>query len=186
MGDTDGPIRQPELAGECPAAAALREEYYRPLVRLAALLTGDADAAEAVACDALTALRPGSLIAPDPSAAMLRFLQAQVLVRSRRARGRREAMTGARRARGGAQASVLAGRPRSGVPTRPGETDFANLPVVRALQDLPRRGREAVVLTHYLDLTEQEAAHVAGVTPAALRRLVSQAMRALDDRPSGA
>jgi DNA-directed RNA polymerase specialized sigma24 family protein len=182
MGDTDGPIRQPELADECPAASTLREKYYRPLVRLAALLTGDADAAEAVACAVLTALRPGSPIDPEPTEDVLRYLQAQVLVRSRRTRCRRAATTRTRRVRGGAQVSARTGTASPALPNGSDPTDFASLPVVRALQDLPRPGREAVVLTHYLDLTEQEAALVAGVTPAVLRRLVSQAVRALDDR----
>jgi predicted DNA-binding protein (UPF0251 family) len=161
MGDSKGQVRQHELTEECPAVSTLREKYYRPLVRLAALLTGDAGSAEAVACDVLTALRPRSPVEPAPSEDVLHYLQGQVLVRSRRIRCRN-------------------------VATRPDDAAFAELPVVRALQALPRRGREAVVLTHYLELTEQEAALVAGVTPAAMRRLLSQAMRSLADRLSGA
>lgn len=178
MGDTDGPIRQPRPESEC---STLRETYYRPLVRLAALLTGDADAAEAVACDALTALRTRSPFAPEPSPDALRYLQQQVLVRSRHNRRSGTARTAAREARRGAQPAGPAGSGLPG-PTGPSAADFARLPVVRALQGLPPRGREAVVLTHYLDLSEQQAALVAGVTPAALRRLLSQAMRTLDRR----
>jgi DNA-directed RNA polymerase specialized sigma24 family protein len=172
MGDTDGPIRQAELADECPALSTLRETYYRPLVRLAALLTGDADAAEAVARDALAALLPRSPLGPEPNAEALRYLQHQVLVRSRRTRQPASRAAGTHRARRSPQPSVPAGA----------APEFARLPVVRALQDLPRRGREAVVLRHYLDLSEQQAARVAGVTPAVLRRLLGQAMRTLDDR----
>ena len=51
MCDTDG---QPQ-AGP-PVEYQLHEAYYRQLVRLAALLTGNPDAAEKVACDALAAL----------------------------------------------------------------------------------------------------------------------------------
>ena len=41
-----------------------------------------------------------------------------------------------------------------------GHYAFANLPVVTALRDLPGRAREALVLTYYLDLPEQQAAAV--------------------------
>jgi DNA-directed RNA polymerase specialized sigma24 family protein len=167
MGNTDGPIRQVDLADECPALSTLRETYYRPLVRLAALLTGDAETAETVACDALAALRPVSPLGPEPAAGAMRYLQHQVLVRSRR--NRRSAV-----------APAAATSPR--VPAQQGPADFARLPVVRALQDLPQRGREAVVLTHYLDLSEQQAALVAGVAPACLRRTLQDALRALNDR----
>jgi DNA-directed RNA polymerase specialized sigma24 family protein len=131
-------------------------------VALAALLTGEADAAEAVACAVLTALRPGCPIDPEPTEDVLRYLQAQVLVRSRRTRCRGAATTRTRRVRGGAQVSARTGTARPALPNGSDPTDFASLPVVRALQDLPRPGSEAVVLTHYLDLTEQEAALVAG------------------------
>jgi DNA-directed RNA polymerase specialized sigma24 family protein len=171
MSDTDGPIRQPELAPDCLAASTLRDTYYRPLVRLAALLTGDPDMAETVAREALGALRPRSPFGREPSSDALRYLQQQVLLRSRRNRSSASRLTSARRPGHDAQ------------PLTPTDAaDFASLPVVRALQDLPRRGREVVVLTHYLDLSEHQAARVAGVTPAALRRILSQAMRTLDDR----
>jgi DNA-directed RNA polymerase specialized sigma24 family protein len=178
MCDTEVTRRQPEPVAECPAASTLRDSYYRPLVRLAALLTGDAATAEAVACEALAGLRHGSPL--DPDADLLRYLQRRVLVRSRRVRPAGSAGTG--QARGGAQPPVTPGAHGSAAPPQSSAAEFARLPVVRALQELPRRGREAVVLTHYLDLSEQQAALVAGVTPAALRRLLSQSMRRLNDR----
>jgi DNA-directed RNA polymerase specialized sigma24 family protein len=181
MDDTEGPIRQPELASECPAAPTLLEEYYRPLVQLAALLTGDADTAEAVVSEAL-ALLPAAPLSPEASAEALRWLQQRVLLRSRRYR-RPGAMPGSIvQARRGARSSVASGAAIPSVPAQPSAADFASLPVVRALQGLPRREREAVVLTHYLDLSEQQAARLAGVTPIMLRRFLSQAMRELDDR----
>jgi DNA-directed RNA polymerase specialized sigma24 family protein len=185
MGDTE-PIRQRGLADECLAMSTLREKYYRPLVRLAALLTGDEDAAEAVVCDVLTALRPRAPIDPEPSEEVLRYLQQRVLVRARRVRWPAMATTGNWRARCGAQESVQIGTQGPRLPTRPTATEFASLPVVRALQELPPRGREAVVLTHYLDLSEQQAALVAGVAPACLRRTLQDALRALNDRLSEA
>jgi DNA-directed RNA polymerase specialized sigma24 family protein len=181
VSDTEVTIRRPEPTAETLAASTLRDSYYRPLVRLAALLTGDADTAEALACEALGALQSGSPSGLPTSEKLLRSLQRRMLVRSRRIRipagsGR----TG--RAPGGAQPPGAPGAHASATPGQSGAAEFARLPVVRALQELPRRGREAVVLTHYLDLSEQQAALVAGVTPAALRRFLSQAMRELNDR----
>jgi DNA-directed RNA polymerase specialized sigma24 family protein len=186
MGDTEEPIRRPEPSAEWLAPCTLRDTYYRPLVRLAALLTGDADAAEAVASEALAGLRSASPLEPEVSADVLRYLQQRVLVRSRRSRRPAISAGRIRQARRGTEPSVTKRAPGPPVPAQPSAADFARLPVVRALQDLPRRGREAIVLTHYLDLSEQQAALVAGVTPAALRRFLSEAMRALDHGPPDA
>lgn len=166
MGDTERPIRQPELTTERLAASTLLQTYYRPLVRLAALLTGDASTAETVACAALGAFRSRSLLGPEPTADAARYLQQQVLLRCRRQQRSRDV--------------------QPLCPPGNEATAFALLPVVRALQDLPPRGREAVVLTHYLDLSEQQAALVAGVTLTVLRARLGQAMRTLHDRlPAG-
>jgi DNA-directed RNA polymerase specialized sigma24 family protein len=182
MGDTDGTICQLDPADECPAMSTLRESYYLPLVRLAALLTGDADEAEAVACAALAALRTSSPFGLEPDAAALHYLQHQVLIRTRRGRRPSRPPTAARRARRGAQSSALTSAVGLRGRAQPGITDFADLPVVRALQDLPRHNREAVVLTHYLDLSEQQAARLAGVAQVVLRARLGQAMRTLQDR----
>jgi DNA-directed RNA polymerase specialized sigma24 family protein len=181
MNDTEVTIRRPEPTAECLAASTLRDSYYRPLVRLAALLTGDADTAEAVACEALTGLPPGSALGPAASEKLLRSLQRRVLVRSRRIRIP-AGSGGTGQARGGAQPPAAPGAHGSAAPGQSSAAEFARLPVVRALQELPPRRREAVVLIHYLDLSEQQAALVAGVTPAALRRFLSQAMRELNSR----
>jgi DNA-directed RNA polymerase specialized sigma24 family protein len=181
MSDTEVTIRRPEPTAECQAALTLRDSYYRPLVRLAALLTGDADAAEAVAGAAVAALPPSSSLGPAASDQLLRSLQRRVLVRSRRIRVP-AGSGGAGQARGGTQPPVAPGAYGSAASGQSSAAEFARLPVVRALQELPRRRREAVVLRHYLDLSEQQAALVAGVTPAALRRFLSQAMRELNAR----
>jgi DNA-directed RNA polymerase specialized sigma24 family protein len=146
MCDTDQQARQ---AGR-PVQRQLQEESYRQLVRLAALLTGDPDAAEDVACAALASL-PSSLAPGSEDGA--RHLQRQVLVRCRRIRPR-----------------------RSGAP------GFARLPVVLALQELPQLGREAVVLTHYLELTRHQAALVTGVSQAVLHKRLGRAMQMLQDQ----
>src|SRR5262249_2666257 len=107
---------EPEAQTGPPVECQLHEAYYRSLVRLAALLTGDQDAAEDVASAAIAALP--SCLAPDTAAStddVARFLQRQVLLRYRHAR-----------------------------PRRRGTPGFAGLPVVQALQELPPHGREAV------------------------------------------
>jgi len=146
MSNTSQQAHQAGLPVDCQ----LHEAYYRQLVRLAALLTADPDAAEKIAAAALAAL-PRSLTLADDNLA--RYLQRQVLVRCRRTR-----------------------------PRYSGEPDFARLPVVQALQELPRHGREAVVLAHYLELTCQQAAIVAGVSQAVLDKRLDRAMQMLRER----
>ena len=146
MCDTDDQARQARPPVEC----LLHEAYYRELVRLAALLTGNPDAAEKIACDALAALP--RWLKPD-SDDVARYLQRQVLIRCRRTR-----------------------------PGRPDAPGFALLPVVRALQELPQHGREAVVLMLYLDLTHKQAAVVSGVSEAVLHTRLSRAMDMLRER----
>jgi DNA-directed RNA polymerase specialized sigma24 family protein len=181
VSDTEVTIRRPEPTAECLAASKLRDSYYRPLVRLAALLTGDADTAEALACEALAALRSTSPPGPAASEKLPRYLQRHVLVRSRRIRIP-AGSGGTGQARCDAQLSAAPGAHSSATLGPSSAAEFARLPIVRALQELPRHGREAVVLTHYLDLSEQQAALVAGVTRAALRRFLSRALRELNDR----
>lgn len=142
-----------EADARLPAECQLHEAYYRQLVRLAALLTGDPDAAEEIACDALAMLPLSRASGRARSDDAARYLQRQVLIRCRRIRLR-----------------------------RPGAPGFAGLPVIRALQALPPYGREAVVLTHYLDLTRPQAAIVAGVSEAELQKRLGRAMQMLQTR----
>jgi len=154
---------------DCPDLTELLQTHYRMLVRLAALLTGDAALAEAVAADSCCAARGPTRPWPDGAAALSR-LQREVVLRSRRAR-RPQVVPGRHR-------PASAPPPDAAAPP-PDAADFASLPVVRALRDLPGRAREALVLTYYLDLPEQQAAAIAGVSLAALRRSLAVAFRAL-------
>jgi DNA-directed RNA polymerase specialized sigma24 family protein len=149
MCDTDEGTRSAGPPVECQ----LHEAYYRQLVRLAALLTGDPDAAEVVASDALAALPPWRAPGRARADDVTRYLHRQVLIRCRRIR-----------------------------PHTTGAPGFARLPVVRALQELPARGREAIVLMHYLDLTRPQAAVVAGVSEAVLEKRLGRAMEMLQSR----
>jgi DNA-directed RNA polymerase specialized sigma24 family protein len=153
MCDADQAAPEPGPPVECRFHEAYYRAYFRQLVRLAALLTGDQDAAEDVACDALAALPPWWSNGRGNTDDVARYLQRQVLIRCRRIR-----------------------------PRPPGTPGFARLPVVRALQELPAQGREAIVLMHYLDLTRPQAAVVAGVSEAALEKRLRHAVQLLQDR----
>jgi RNA polymerase sigma-70 factor (ECF subfamily) len=145
-----------------PARSLLCEKYYRSLLQLAALLTGDAKVAEAAVADALAAIPPVAVgWSPDDC---LRYMQRLVVVRCRRA-GRYRRLS----ARSGQDAA----------------SDFGRLPVVMALLGLPRNAREAVVLTHYLDLPAAQAAAIAGVSETLLTANLATAMLSLDDRLIG-
>ena len=196
--------------GSCRTCILRDEKQYQSLVRLAALLTGDAEHAETVAADALVAL-PCATARLHSSELCLAYLQRQVVERSRGrpgrpagerhsgaeqsgrdAPGRGEARPGRRGAqpgrgeaqpgRGGAQPGRSEAQPGRGAAA---PTEFARLPVIAALGELPPHVREAVVLTYYLDLPAAEAAAIAGVSEAALRANLAAAMRVLDDKLGG-
>jgi DNA-directed RNA polymerase specialized sigma24 family protein len=194
MGDTGKPNGEPGLtpdsaprsrwrkkgqagAGEggaeqdpCPALADLYRTHHRSLIRLAALLTGDTVAAEAVVVDSFVALertRRG-LRAPDDALPQLRRL---VVARSRpAARHHRPASGGGSR--------VVARMPGYHDPHQQ-TPPFEKSAVVRALAALPPAQREAIVLTRYLDLTDEQAAAAMRVSEAAVRRHLAAAKSAL-------
>jgi DNA-directed RNA polymerase specialized sigma24 family protein len=196
MGDTERSIGEPNRASagcarpgcfpraprgeltECGAElesavlAELCDAYYAHLVRVAALLTGDADVAQAVAVDSMIALVRAARAAPADSDA-LQFLYRQVVVRSRRAR-RYHRLSGGERHGHGAKEDP------GGPAEQRATSGFASLPMVHALRSLRRNGREAVVLTIYLDLSEQQAAAIARVSQPALHHHLVGAMRELD------
>jgi len=136
------------------ALATLYTDHYGPLVRMAALLTGDAGCADDVAADSFAALCSAGLVEAGDRA--LSYLRRQVVIRSRQA-ARHHRVQGC------------------GTPPR----GFASLPVVLGLMKLRPAQREAVVLTGYLDLTEWQAAAAAGVSEKALRRDLDTAMQML-------
>jgi DNA-directed RNA polymerase specialized sigma24 family protein len=138
----------------------LSQTCYRLLVRLAALLTGDAQLAETIAATSCGAVLQAAGLGADGGEALSR-LQREIVLRSRRAVRQRPAL----------------GRHSRGI--HPDASDFASLPVVTALRGLPSSAREALVLTYYLDLTEQQAAAMAGISLTALRRNLDAALRSL-------
>jgi DNA-directed RNA polymerase specialized sigma24 family protein len=159
--------------GGRPAAAAVAEPdtrqaldrvyqaHYRSLVRLAALLTGDARLGEQVTQDSFVAWYRSAGRPCRPDTDQPRLLR-QVIARSR------QVARDSAGYRDQGEEMVMA---------------FAGLPVVQALTALPRPQREAVVLTLYLGLAEQQAAAAAGVSLAALRRNLSRGVQALGAMP---
>jgi DNA-directed RNA polymerase specialized sigma24 family protein len=141
------------------ALARLYTDHYGTLVRLAALLTGDAACADDVAVDSFAALCSAGLV--DSGDRALSYLRRQVVMRSRQASRRL--------------------RTRS---CGPAPCAFGELPVVLGLLTLRPAEREAVVLTSYLDLPESQAAAAAGVSQAALRRDLASATEVLRAWPS--
>jgi DNA-directed RNA polymerase specialized sigma24 family protein len=160
------PGTQPDI---CPALSDLYHAQYRSLFRLAVLLTGDADAAEAVVVDSFAALyRPRKR--PHTEGDALPHLRRLLVARSRLAK-HHHFWDGSRRPR-----KEGAGPPDClGIPDETPEGPA----VTQALRRLPTAQREAIVLTAYLDLSPQEAAAAMRVRPATLRHRLAKARSAL-------
>ncbi len=154
----------------CRTGSVSYETHYRSLVQLAALLTGDANAAEAAVADALAGLPRAAAVGLSTDD-FLRYLQRRVIVQCRRSR---RAASAARHAAG----TNPADSPQDG-------SEFARLPVVMALRGLPPQRREAVVLIHYLDLPPAQAAAIAGISETVLQANLSSAMQDLGDLITG-
>ena len=153
----------------CPALADLYHAHYRPLIRLATLLTGDSGTAEAVVVDSFVALhRLRKSLRADHDA--LPYLRRLVVARSRPA-ARHHRPTGGERS---PAATGMSGPAVSQPPAGP-----ENSAVLLALRALPLGQREAVVLTLYLNLTEEQAAAAMQVSPAALRHYLAAGKAAL-------
>jgi DNA-directed RNA polymerase specialized sigma24 family protein len=161
----------------CRALARLYTDHYGSLVRLAALLTGDAGCADEVAVDSFVALCSAGLVEAGDRA--VSYLRRQVVIRSR------QAAPGRRTSDCLAPAAAGAKPGRSGSPGCQSASRFASLPVVLGLMTLRRAEREAVVLTTYLDLPERQAAAAAGVSQTALRRDLAAAIEVLRARLAG-
>jgi DNA-directed RNA polymerase specialized sigma24 family protein len=154
----------PTMRAPCPGFAHEYRAHHQQLLRLAALLTGDQRVAEAVVADAFVALHR-AWKAVGSGERSRRYLLRLVIVRSRRANRR-----SAGHQHPGVMTSCVTGATQSSGPTST---------VMLALRALPQQQREAVALTYYLDLSEDQAAAVMGVRKAALRRLLAQGLTRL-------
>lgn len=167
--------------------ASLYHRYYRDLVRLAALLTGDQAAAETVASDCLLAMHgAGDATLTDEQA--LRFLRRQAVVRSRRAGIPNVHPNGSGPPPGGCGAGPAPGGYAGGPadPRGAATSGFAAQPLIMALRALRPAEREAIVLVVYLELSERQAAGIVGLSEARLRRHLAAGMAALRSHLPGA
>jgi RNA polymerase sigma factor (sigma-70 family) len=142
---------------------------YRSLVRLAAVLAGDAGIAEEVVQDSFVAMYGAWSRLRDRDKA-LAYLRQRVINRSRRAL--RQAM-----AAGGNAAA-----PEPGIMPGAGQgtiTQPERPAVISAMHALPPRQREALMLRFYLDLPERQAASAMGISLAAANHHTARATAAL-------
>jgi RNA polymerase sigma-70 factor (sigma-E family) len=167
-----------DFAGDSTAASWSADEavtqlfatHYRPLVRLATLLTNDAASAEEIAQDAYVELhaRWGKL--RDPAKAVA-YLRQSVVNRSR----------SALRHRGVVDRFLLRQVPPEDVSSAESGAlaVLAHAEVLAAVRQLPARQREALALRYYADLSEAETAEAMGVSTGAVKSHVSRALAAL-------
>lgn len=153
------------------AVAGLYQAHALGLIRLGVVMLGDRTAAEDVVQEAFCGLFRHWATLTDPAKAVP-YLRSAVLngcrsVRRRqRRRGDRSALNpGPWQTAESAEASVLVGE--------------EHRQVLAALQRLPARQREALVLRFYLDLAEHEIAACMGVTQGTVKSTTSRALAAL-------
>lgn len=143
---------------------------WRALVRTGVLLGCDAGAAEDLAQQTLLRcyLKWSAVTRAEDRDAYVAKLQLNLLRQSRRRRWWGERAT--------------AELPERGVADGTSCVDDADA-VSRALASLPAAQRQAVVLRHYLHLTEQQIADVMGVAPGTVKSRLSRALAALAADP---
>ena len=152
--------------GISPILAELYLAHYNALVRLAALLTCSAQLADEIAADALASLLTIPMKARASSGRELYLLRREVVVRARHIVRQQRATPRLQRGRHAADIPADA-------------SQWQRSPVVRILASLPIIQREAVVLRHYLDLSEEDAAAVMGVGTRVVRRSLASGIEAL-------
>jgi RNA polymerase sigma-70 factor (sigma-E family) len=150
------------------AVTALYHGHYRYLVRLAALLAQDTDAAEALVQDSFVAMHSAWRRLADTDRA-LAYLHQAVVTRSRSALRHR----------------VAAGKILPGLaPGTPGSdpaaiTEPEHSAVVSALQALAPRQREALILMYYAELPDAQIASAMRISKGAVTSHTAQAMSSL-------
>lgn len=160
------------IAGASRAAletsvASLYEAHYVSLARLALQLVGDPETAEDVVQDVFTALqrRGDPAVLDDPR----RYLNTAVVNRSRSALRRRRVARAFRADRAAAVEAADATSLRAAEHAR----------VLRALDRLPRRQREVLVLRYFRDLSVTEIAAVLGISASAVSTSLSRGLKTL-------
>jgi len=150
------------------AVVELYTVYYRYLVRLAAVLVRDIATAEEVVQDSFVAMHGGWDRLRDADRG-LAYLRQAVVNRSRSVLRHRV---------------VVEKNLQSALPDMPSAEHGAFVllersALVAALRDLPDRQREAIVLRHYADLSEEEIAAAMGISRGAVKSHTARGMSAL-------
>ncbi|MBP2356469.1 RNA polymerase sigma-70 factor (sigma-E family) [Kribbella aluminosa] len=152
------------------AVSALYQRHWAGLVRLAVLMVDERQAAEDVVQEAFAELyRRWPLRGPD---ATLAYLRTSVLNRSRSVLRRRKVarlyIPPRQAPNASAESAAVLSEERS--------------QVQRALQALPRRTREVLVLRYYLDLPFAEIAQILGIGESSARGTSSRGLAILTER----
>lgn len=142
--------------------ALYRAEHAR-MVRLAHLLTGDRSLAEELVHEAFLRVHPHLARIEDPPA----YLRTAV-VNACRGDGRRRAL---------AQRALPTHVDVVDPPALPREVDE----VWQAVQALPPRRRDALILRYYADLPTAEVARLLGARPATARSLIRRGLASLEE-----
>lgn len=156
------------ISAEEDLLTALYTSHYRELVRLATFLTSDRDNAEEIVQDAYVKVHGSwrGLREPEKAEAYLRT----AVVNLSRSRLRRRQV-------------VAKHQPEPMLDVDSAESQAMRTTrrdaVLEALQQLPRRQREAVTLRYYADLTEAQTAAAMGCSVGAVKSHTSRAMTAL-------
>ena len=146
---------------------ALFEQQWRPMLRLAILLIDDRGAAEDAVQDAFVALQRNRRTPANPEAA-LAYLRATVINRCRSALRHRYVVN---------RFTALPSPIREDVdPSVAVDADAATL---RALQSLPRRQREVLVLRYWADLPHAQIAATLDIAVGSVKSAASRGLAAL-------
>jgi len=151
------------------AVTDLFREHHLELVRLALVMVGDQETAEDVVQDAFERLYLGWNRLREPSNAL-------VYARSSVINGCRSVMRRSAVARKHApKLAVTSGTGAAGT----GSADDDHADLADALQLLPRRQREVLVLRYYADLDVAEVAATLRIAPSAVRSTCTRGLAAL-------
>lgn len=153
------------------ALTQLYAEHYHNLVRVAALLLDDRSTSEEVVQDAYVKMHAAWRRLREPEAARAYLRTTVVNLARSRMRRRQVAQKHAPKPMPDAPSAEVGALERI-------ERDR----VIAALQHLPSRQREALVLRYYADLSESQIAETMGISAGAVKSHASRGMAALRAR----
>lgn len=156
-------------AGAAGRVAALFDDHYLPLCRLASLLLGDAALAEDVVQEAFLRTFSGWLRLRDPERAEQYLRRSVVNLCRSRWRHRDVEQRG----------NAAAGVPPDGALSWDTDRQDTIVTVLAAVRLLPPRQRMTIVLRYYLDLPEAEVAELMGCAMGTVKSQMAKARASL-------